>query len=236
MVKLSAQSMKGPFRARQRQDEAKALSDQSGNRMLGRRSVLGLVFATPLAAIAPRVAMADHSLPVEFRRQLERDPNAPVLGNPDGDATLVEFFDYNCQFCRAMMPVVNALLDADRGLRMVMREWPVFGEGSVFAARAALASRNQGRYFDFHQALLAQRTRAEQASVLRTARSIGLDVERLQRDMGQPTVGQHIDQSNALANAMGLVGTPTFIAGSDSLFGAVSSTELAQLVATTRRK
>ncbi len=236
MEKFGAHLMKGPFRARQRPDEANALSNERGNGMLGRRSVLGLVLATPLVAIAPRRAAADHSLPAEFRRQLERDPNAPVLGNPDGDAVLVEFFDYNCQFCRAMMPVVNALLDADPGLRMVMREWPVFGEGSVFAARAALASRNQGRYFDFHQALLTQRARAEQASVLRTARSIGLDVERLQRDMDQPTVGQHIDQSNALANAMGLVGTPTFIAGSDSLFGAVSSTELAQLVAATRRK
>ena len=133
-----------------------------------------------------------------------------------------------------MMPVVDAVLGADPGLRMVMREWPVFGDGSVFAARAALASRKQGRYADFHRALMGQKPRAEKASVLRVARSIGLDTQQLQRDMDGPEIAQHIQQSNALAEAMALVGTPTFIAGSDSRFGAISSTELAELVAASR--
>ncbi|AYF03826.1 MULTISPECIES: DsbA family protein [Paracoccus] len=203
--------------------------------MVQRRSVLRLALAGPALALAPRLVAASHSLPPAFRRQLERDPNAPALGNPDGNATLVEFFDYNCQFCRAMLPVVGALLDTDRSLRLVMREWPVFGEGSVFAARAALASRSQGRYPEFHRALLQQKARAEQASVLRTARSIGLDARQLQRDMDRPEVAQHIEQSNTLAAAMGLVGTPTFIAGSDSRFGAVPLSELAGLVAAVRK-
>ena len=203
--------------------------------MFLRRSILRLALAGPALALAPRLVTASHSLPPAFRRQLERDPNAPVLGNPDGNATLVEFLDYNCQFCRAMVPVVDALLDADRSLRLVMREWPVFGEGSVFAARAALASRNQGRYPEFHRALLQQTARIERASVLRTARSTGLDTRQLQRDMDRPEVAQHIEQSNTLAAAMGLVGTPTFIAGSDSRFGAVPLSELAGLVAAVRK-
>ncbi|MDB6182234.1 DsbA family protein [Paracoccus fistulariae] len=197
--------------------------------------ILTLALAAPTMAIAPRLAWAGHSLPPEFRRQLERDANAPIFGNPDGDATLIEFFDYNCQFCRAMMPVIDAVLAADPGLRMVMREWPVFGEGSVFAARAALASRKQGRYADFHRALMGQKPRAEKAGVLRVARSIGLNTQQLQRDMDSPEIAQHIQQSNGLAEAMGLAGTPTFIAGSDSRFGAISSSELAELVAASRR-
>ena len=167
--------------------------------MFQRRMILTLALTAPAMAIAPRLSWAGHSLPPEFRRQLEHDANAPIFGNPDGDATLIEFFDYNCQFCRAMMPVVDAVLGADPGLRMVMREWPVFGEGSVFAARAALASRKQGRYADFHRALMSQKPRAERASVLRVARSMGLDTQQLQRDMGGPEIAQHIQQSNALA-------------------------------------
>ena len=202
--------------------------------MFQRRMILTLALTAPAMAIAPRLSWAGHSLPPEFRRQLEHDANAPIFGNPDGDASLIEFFDYNCQFCRAMMPVVDAVLGADSGLRMVMREWPVFGEGSVFAARAALASRKQDRYADFHRALMSQKPRAERASVLRVARSMGLDTQQLQRDMGGPEIAQHIQQSNALAEAMGLVGTPTFIAGTDSRCGAISSTELAELVAASR--
>ena len=90
--------------------------------MFQRRMILTLALTAPAMAIAPRLSWAGHSLPPEFRRQLEHDANAPIFGNPDGDASLIEFFDYNCQFCRAMMPVVDAVLGADSGLRMVMRE------------------------------------------------------------------------------------------------------------------
>ena len=130
--------------------------------MVQRRSVLRLALAGPALALAPRLVAASHSLPPAFRRQLERDPNAPALGNPDGNATLVEFFDYNCQFCRAMLPVVGALLDTDRSLRLVMREWPVFGPGSEFAARASLATLPTGNYWRLHAALLGMRARAEE--------------------------------------------------------------------------
>ena len=150
------------------------------------------------------------------REALERDPNAPVLGNPDGDVTVVEFFDYNCPYCRRVKPHMEALLAADPNVRVVYREWPILGEGSVFAARAALASRNQGKYEEFHWAMMELSGRAEEASVMRAAEDIGLDVVQLRRDMNAPEIDEHIATSMRLSRAMGFSGTPSFVIG-DSL-------------------
>jgi protein-disulfide isomerase len=99
---------------------------------------------------------ADQSVALMSSRRdvLERDPNAPVLGNVDGDVTIVEFFDYNCPYCKRVKPEIQALMAADPDIRLVYREWPILGEGSVFAARAALAARNQGKYEEFHWAMM----------------------------------------------------------------------------------
>ena len=107
------------------------------------------------------------------REQLEQDPNAPVLANADGDVTIVEFFDYNCPYCRRAAPTIENLVEADPGIRLVYREWPILGEGSVFAARAALASRQQGLYEEFHWAMMDMSGRAEERSVLTIAAEIG---------------------------------------------------------------
>ena len=103
------------------------------------------------------------------RTTLERDPNAPILGNPDGDVTIVEFFDYNCPYCKRAMPEVNALMAEDTSVRLVLREWPILSEGSAFAARAALASRQQGKYAEMHDALMRMRGKVEAEAVLRIA-------------------------------------------------------------------
>ena len=110
-------------------------------------------------AAAADVARAD--VLTNQRNLLELDPNAPVLGNLDGDVTVVEFFDYNCPYCRRAMDVVQGLLDEDPDVRLVYREWPILGEGSVFAAKAALAAREQGKYEAFHWALMSMNGRAE---------------------------------------------------------------------------
>ena len=138
---------------------------------------------------------------------LENDPNAPVLGNPDGDVTVVEFFDYNCPYCRRVKPEMEALLAADPNVRVVYREWPILGDGSVFAARAALASRNQGKYEEFHWAMMQLKERAEEASILRTAEDIGLDVAQLRRDMNGPEIEEHVQTSMRLAQSLGFSGT-----------------------------
>ena len=161
---------------------------------------------------------------------LENDPNAPVLGNPDGDITVVEFFDYNCPYCRRVKPEMEALLAADPNVRVVYREWPILGDGSVFAARAALASRNQGKYEDFHWAMMQLKERAEEASILRTAEDIGLDVAQLRSDMNGPEIEEHIQTSMRLAQSLGFSGTPSFVIGDSLAPGLIQADQMIELV------
>jgi len=161
---------------------------------------------------------------------LENDPNAPVLGNPDGDVTVVEFFDYNCPYCRRVKPEMEALLAADPNVRVVYREWPILGDGSVFAARAALASRNQGKYEEFHWAMMQLKERAEEASILRTAENIGLDVAQLRSDMNGPEIEEHIQTSMRLAQSLGFSGTPSFVIGDSLAPGLIQADQMIELV------
>ena len=160
------------------------------------------------------------------REVLERDPNAPVMGNPEGDVTVVEFFDYNCPYCRRSMPELTGLLDGDGNVRLVLREWPILGEGSVFAARAALAAREQGKYQEMHEALMALQQPAEEVSVLRVAEVLGLDVDRLKADMQSPEIEEHIATSMRLAETLGFSGTPSFVVGDELIAGYVEQAVL----------
>lgn len=169
-----------------------------------------------------------------IRDQLEQDPNAPVLGNPEGDVTVVEFFDYNCPYCRRAMPQVDALVEQDENVRLVYREWPILGDGSVFAARAALAARKQGKYEAFHEAMMGMTGRAEEASVIRIAGEVGLDIEQLRRDMQAPEVDEHIETSMELTRALGFTGTPSFVIGDELIGGLVQADVLAEHVKTAR--
>ena len=208
--------------------------------MIPRRLVLTVVLTGAAAcgigaALPLRAADRPNPMPDELRKALERDPTAPVLGNPDGDITLSVFFDYNCPHCRKMVGPISELISSDPQLRVVYREWPVFGEGSDFAARASLASLETGKYWQFHTGLMAIKGRAEEASVLRVARQLGLDQATLRRGMEAEPVTRHIGLSFQLAEPMGLMGTPTFIAGDEAVFGEQSRADLADLVARGRR-
>jgi protein-disulfide isomerase len=212
------------------------LSDQTeakGSPMLARRHVLISGAALGLAAAAPswaQTADRPNPMPEDLRRSLERDPNAPVLGNPDGDITLTEFFDYNCGFCRKMVEPMQQLISGDPKLRIVYREWPVFGEGSDFAARVSLATLRQKKYWQFHSRMMANRGRADQISAMRVAGDIGLDLDRLRADMERPEVEEHISMSFMLADHMSLSGTPSFICGDEGVFGEMTLKELQALV------
>jgi len=185
-----------------------------------RRRTLVLAGASLLAMpIPPRKSLAqqrDNPMPEDLRQSLERDPTAPVLGNPQGDITLTEFFDYNCPFCRKMVEPMHRLIASDKDLRVVFREWPVFGEDSDFAARASLASLQQGKYWQMHVALFRIPGRVTAGATMRVARELGLDGPRLERDMG--------------AEHMGLMGTPSFIAGDEGAFGQYSLEDLRGMV------
>lgn len=168
------------------------------------------------------------------RTTLERDPNAPILGNPDGDVTIVEFFDYNCPYCKRAMPEINALMAEDTNVRLVLREWPILSEGSAFAARAALASRQQGKYAEIHDALMTMRGKVEAETVLRIAGEVGLDVEKLKIDMQSPEVEEHIATSMRLAEALGFNGTPSFVVGDQLIPGFVEKPQLVEAVTAAR--
>ena len=168
------------------------------------------------------------------RLQLEQDPNSPNLGNPDGDVTVIEFFDYNCPYCRKAGQTVQELLASDANVRVIYREWPILGEDSVFASRAALAARAQGKYEEFHWALMNGEGRASEASILKLARHLDLDVEKLQADMTSPAVEAHIAQSSALARTLGFTGTPAFIVGDRTAPGMLSTDEITAMVAEAR--
>lgn len=180
-------------------------------------------------------AAAAAAVLTDERAILDRDPNAPVMGNPEGDVAVVEFFDYNCPYCKRVMPEVDALLSEDGKVRLVLREWPILGEGSAFAARAALASRNQGKYAELHNALMGMRGKVEAETVLRVAAEVGLDVERLKRDMQSPEVEEHIATSMRLAEALGFNGTPSFVIGDQLIPGFVEKAQLVEAVAAARK-
>jgi protein-disulfide isomerase len=201
-----------------------------------RRLVAALATAAICLQFTSPVAAQDRSAAeiAQIKNSVFNDPRAPVMGNPQGKTVLVEFSDYNCGFCRKSMPEVSALLKSDPDLKLVVHELPVFGEGSRYAAEAALAAKAQGKYPEFHQALMSLKGKAEKASVLRVARETGLDVARLERDMQSPEITAQIEDSLALADDIGLVGTPSFIAGNRAVFGYLSKKDLAGLVAEAR--
>ena len=168
------------------------------------------------------------------RLQLENDPGSPNLGNLKGNVTVIEFFDYNCPYCRQAGKTVQALIASDPNVRVIFREWPVLGEGSIFAARAALAARMQGKYEEFHWALMNGEGRATEASILKVARDLGLDIPLLQIDMASHTVDLHLEQSNTLARSLEFTGTPAFIVGDKTAPGMISLDQISRLVAVAR--
>ncbi len=176
-----------------------------------------------------RQAAAAASVLSDNRDVLENDPNAPVLGNPDGDVTVVEFFDYNCPYCRRVKPEIEALLAEDPNVKLVYREWPILGEGSVFAARAALAAREQGKYEEFHWALMGMQGRAEEASVIRVAEEVGLDIAQLRRDMQAPEIDDHISASMEMSRDLGFNGTPSFVIGDALVPGVIDADQMIRL-------
>lgn len=171
----------------------------------------------------------------QLRDQLLNDPAAPVLGNPAGDVTLVEFFDYRCPYCKKAAPVVEQLLKEDGKIRRVMKEFPILGPESVFASRAALAAKMQDRYEPFHKALIGAKGALDQDMVFRLAKEAGVDVARMKRDMNAPEVEDALRRNRELASALEITGTPAFIIGNDFVPGAAELETFKTLVARARK-
>lgn len=173
----------------------------------------------------------------ENAKSIYRAPNAAVAGNPDGDITVVEFFDYNCGYCKRGMPELQKLIENDKRVRVVFKELPILSKGSEEAARAALAAKLQGKYWEFHQAMMSAKGQANEASSLKAAEALGLDVAKLKADMKGSVVNDELDQMKALAKKMGISGTPHFLVGDKSIPGAPEDlhSQLESLVADFRK-
>lgn len=151
--------------------------------------------------------------------ELLRDPASPVGGNPEGEVTLVEFFDYNCPYCRRMGPVMVELEDSDPQLRIVYKEFPILGPDSTAVAKVALAVHRQGKYTEFHKRMMQAQGTADEASALDVAKQLGVDMERLKQDMNDPEIQAAIDRNLALAQALRINGTPSFVIGDQIIPG-----------------
>ena len=161
---------------------------------------------------------------------LFNSPRQVVLGNPQGDVTFVEFFDYNCGYCKRALDDMLALMRSDSKLKVVLKEFPVLGPGSQEAARVATAVRMQDKsgqkYLEFHQKLLGGRGQVDQARALAVAREVGLDMAQIERDMASDEVRASLEESFKLAEKLGLNGTPSYVIGNEVVIGAVGATQL----------
>jgi protein-disulfide isomerase len=180
-----------------------------------------------------RAAVKEHSAAIFT------SPRQVTLGNAQGDVTLVEFFDYNCGYCKRAMSDMLELLKTDAKLKFVLKEFPVLGEGSVQAAQVAAAVRMQDKsggkkYLEFHQKLLGGRGQADKARALAVAKEVGFDVPRMEKDLSSEEVKAQLEESFKLADALGLNGTPSYVVGSDVVVGAVGLDMLKEKVNTAR--
>jgi protein-disulfide isomerase len=161
----------------------------------------------------------------ETKATLFSSPHQVVLGNPQGSITMVEFFDYNCGFCKRALSDMLDLLKTDSNLKFVLKEFPVLGEGSVEAAHVAVAARMQDvtgkKYIEFHQKLLGGRGQADKAHALAVAKEVGFDMARIEKDMNSDEVKKTIDENMKLADALGVNGTPSYVVGDEVIVGAV---------------
>ncbi|MGE3528010.1 MAG: DsbA family protein [Methyloceanibacter sp.] len=149
-----------------------------------------------------------------------RSPASYSAGNPNGDVTVVEFFDYNCGYCRRALPELVKLIGADDKVRLVFKEFPIFGEESEWAAKAALAAGKQGKYFEMHQKMYAAPGKASKEKALKVATEIGLDVPQLEKDMADPSIAKALEETKELAQKLGVEGTPFYLVGDRTIAGA----------------
>ncbi len=171
------------------------------------------------------------------RDALFNDPNSYVGGNPKGNFTVVEFFDYRCGYCKQARPAVAEMLKRDPNIRLVLKEFPILGPDSLTASRAAVATMvgQKDKYYAFHQALYDYKAALNEDAVMSIAKSTGLDVDKLRQDMKDPKVDQILAENRALGDKLAISGTPAFIIGNQFLPGAAPVESLMAAVSQARQ-
>jgi protein-disulfide isomerase len=171
---------------------------------------------------------------IDRREELTRAPDSPVLGNPSGNVTVVEFFDYRCPYCKSVAAAFLDLYEKDGNVRFVLKEFPILGADSEFASKAALAAQKQGKYRDFHLAMMSFKGKMTSDDVRQLAAAVGIDVAKLEQDMQDPAIVETINRNYALAEALGIRGTPAFIIGDQLIPGAITTEDLQKRIAAVR--
>ena len=181
--------------------------------------------------------MAQRSQTIARYKRVIRGPRGlPVWGNPKGDVTVVEFFDYRCPYCKRSLDQLHQLVRGDPNLRVVFKEYPILGPGSMLASRVAIASSVQGKYLKMHYALMSHRGQFDEKSVMAIARGEGLDIDRLRADMEKPRVKAIISETRLIAERLVISGTPALVIGDEFVPGFTDLVTLKKLVLQARKR
>ncbi|WP_172183589.1 MULTISPECIES: DsbA family protein [Bradyrhizobium] len=202
----------------------------------GRRGLLGLLAAGAAVSLWPRAGHAEEADEPDEAAVL-RDPDAPVLGNPQGDIAIVEWFDYNCPYCRKLDPELQQIVHDDGKVRWVLKEWPILGPVSVVAARMALACKYQDKYARAHDALIGVSSKLTEPRIEELLSEAGIDVDRARRDLATnaKAIGAMLARNDSQARGLRFRGTPSFIVGKFRVPGVLTMPQFEQVIADARK-
>ena len=200
-----------------------------------RRGALGLIGAGIALLAAGRARAEDDNVLTEA--QVLRDPDIPVIGNPKGDITIVEWFDYNCPYCRKLAPELRQVVQDDGKVRLVLKDWPILGPVSKVAARMALAAKYQDKFDAAHEAMISVNSRITEPRSAELLSGAGLDMDRLKKDLdaNAKAIDAILARNNEQAQAFGFNGTPSFIVGKYRVPGVLSIDQFEQVIADARK-
>ena len=191
---------------------------------------------TSLACRADDVPQASDQIVIVHHEALQKDRDSPVLGDANGDVTIVEFFDYACPYCKAVEPRLQSALRSDPHVKLILKEFPILTPESLIAARASLASMHQHKYRQFHEALMAYRGPWDEEAIFSTARSVGLNIDRLRHDMAAPGIANEIIENFNLARGLRIFQVPGFVVGDHILTGPSAQIDFPAAIAEARRR
>jgi len=204
------------------------------SRAASRRDVLGLLGGAAVLAAMPGAAWAQREPSVDA---VLNDPDNPVFGNPKGDIAIVEWFDFNCPYCRKIEPELRQVVQDDGKIRLVMKDWPILGPVSVTASRVALACKFQGKYEKAHDALIGVSSRLTEPRIYELVAGAGIDVDRVKKDLetNAKAIDGMLARNNDTAEGLGFHGTPSFIVGKFRVPGVLTMDQFEQVIADARK-
>ncbi|MBR1188780.1 DsbA family protein [Bradyrhizobium sp. AUGA SZCCT0240] len=205
-----------------------------------RREAIGLMGAGATllgTATMPRTALAHDDDAVLTEALVLRDPDIPAAGNPDGDISIVEWFDYNCPYCRKIAPEIAQVVQDDGKVRLVLKDWPILGEVSKITARMALAAKYQDKFMQAHEAMIGVSSRLTEARARELVAEKGIDMDRLNRDLttNAKAIDAILARNHAQAEAFGFRGTPSFIVGKFRVPGILTMAEFEMVIKDARK-